>query len=429
MKRILLKFWLFFAFTAAVFNSCEVDCNELYDEEHGNEQFNGLPVIKINTIDSVEVTSKDDWINMQSFVLTDPYNADNNINRGNLSKEDRIRGRGNSTWWHPKKPYRLKFRESISFFGLPAAENWVLLAEFLDPTFLTTATAFHLGRNIFELPFTCSYQLVKLYFNGRYDGVYCFTEHRQADPQGIGAPGRPKIDTENGWFVEIDVYWDKSPKFITDNYHLPIMIKSPDAESYATYDDNPVYDFVKNDWNNLCSLMASQFFPENGYRDLIDMNTFVDYIMINEIVYNGELGWPKSTFAYKNTDRKICMAPLWDFDWAFGYTGEGHHYFTNSTNWSGKHVFFNRFFDDPVFVTKYKERWNEKYPKIADVSNFIIEMSTKIETAVNEDTKRWKNNDGYSSDYPTDYCEEISKMATWWNNRVAWLNSEIKTFK
>lgn len=388
-------------------------------------EINGIPIIKINTRNNEEVLNKDTWVNIQSFVLIDPDDSENNITRVDLPQDDRIRGRGNTTWSYPKKPYRLRFRENVSIFGLPAAENWVLLAEYQDPTFLLNATTFYLGRNVFELPFTCSYQQVHLYFNERYEGIYGFTEHRQADPLGVGAPGRPKIDAENGWFVELDSYWDESPKFKTTNYDLPIMIKSPEAENDAENDDNPFYDFVKNDWNELCNLMAAPSFPENGYRDLIDMNTFVDFLMINEIVKNKELGWPKSTFAYKNTEGKICMGPLWDFDWAFGYTGEGHNYFTNPTIWSGKHPFFHRFFEDPVFVAMYKERWQEKYPEIANVSNYINEMGTKLETSVNADTERWKIDNGYLSDYPENYLDEITRMKTWWNNRVAWLNSAI----
>ncbi|MCL2028289.1 MAG: CotH kinase family protein, partial [Bacteroidales bacterium] len=187
-----------------------------------------LPVIKIHTENAAEITSKEVWTNMTSFILIDSHHSEHNISRTELPQKDRIRGRGNTTWGYPKKPYRLRFRENVSFFGLPAAENWVLLAEYLDPTFLTTATAFELGKNVFELPFTCTYHHVHVYLNDRYDGVYVLTEHRQADPLGVGAPGRVKIDSE-GWFIEIDSYWDEDPKFKTTNYDLPIMIKSPEA--------------------------------------------------------------------------------------------------------------------------------------------------------------------------------------------------------
>ena len=334
-------------------------------------QISGISVIKIDTRNSAAITSNVDWTNIASFVLNDPDNPENNISRTGLPQDDRIRGRGNSTWEYPKKPYRLRFRQNVSFFGLPAAENWVLLSEFLDPTFLTTAMAFELGRNVFDYqPFTCSYRHVHLYLNGSYEGIYVFTEHRQADPLGVGAPGRVKIDFSKGWFVEIDSYWDEEPKFKTGNYGLPIMIKSPEAPNNATNNNNPFYDYIKKDWNELCDSLASAFFPENGYRDLIDVNAFIDYLMINEIVRNEELEHPKSAFSYKDMDGKISMGPLWDFDWAYA-NGGTHIFFQTYTGYSKKYAFFNRFFQDPVFLALYKERWNEKYSKVSDVSNYI----------------------------------------------------------
>lgn len=396
-----------------------------YTVQFVSPQASGIPVIKIDTRNAAPILSKENWTNIESFTLSDPDNPEYDIVRTGLPQDDRIRGRGNSTWSYPKKPYRIRFRQDVSFFGLPARENWVLLAEYLDPTFLTTHIAFHLGRNIFELPYTCSYQQVQVFLNGSYNGVYGLTEHRQADPQGIGAPGRVKVDLLEGWFVELDSYWDEDPKFKTTNYELPIMIKSPEAPTDPTNSNNPFYNFVKNDWNELCNALVSGTFHENGYRKFINMNTFIDFLMINEIVHNSEIGWPKSTFAYKDKDEKISMGPLWDFDWA--YTNSGTHiFFKVPTGWAAKHSFFNRFFQDTVFLEKYKERWNEKYYEIANVSNFIAELGEKLEIAANEDTKRWNIDGGYQSNYPSNYLGEITRMKTWWNNRVNWINSNIQ---
>ena len=400
--------------------------NEIdYTVKFVSPQASGIPVIKIDTKDGAPILSKEDWTNIDFFALSDPDHPEYDILRTGLPQADRIRGRGNTSWNYPKKPYRMRFREDVSFFGLPARENWVLLAEYLDPTFLANAIAFELGRDIFELPFTCSYQHVQVYLNGSYDGVYGLTEHRQADPQNIGAPGRVKVDPLEGWFVEADTYWDEDPKFKTTSYDLPIMIKSPEAPTDPTNSDNPFYNFVKNDWNGLCKAMASNGFPENGYRNLINTNSFVDYIMANEIVYNSELGWPKSTFAYKDKGEAISMGPLWDFDWA--YTSYGTHiFFQAAIGWTNKHDFFNRFFADSAFLAMYKERWNEKYSEIADMANLIAAMGEKLEAAVVEDTKRWKIEGGYENNYPDDYLGEITRMKNWWNNRVAWLNTEIQ---
>ena len=386
-------------------------------------QASGLPVIKIETRNGAEIASKEVWTNIASFTLTDPGNSENDILRTGLPQDDRIRGRGNTTWDYSKKPYRIRFRENVSLFGNAAHENWVLLAEYQDPTFLMNVMAFELGRTIFEhQPYTNSYQHVHLYLNDRYDGVYVLTEHRQASPTGIGAPGRVDIDPVEGWFVEMDVLWDEDPKFRTTNYDLPIMIKSPD---FGTNSGDTRYDFVKNDWNELEELMASSDFPENGYRELIDMNTFIDFLMINETVRNHELGHPKSVFAYKDKGGKISMGPLWDFDWGFGYATFGHSYFTNYHMYVYKHDFFYRFFDDPLFLVKYKERWNEKYDQLVVFSQFTEELGERLRLSVAEDAERWAIFGGYWDDYDTDHARQIEKMTTWWNNRVSWLHTEL----
>jgi hypothetical protein len=377
-----------------------------------------LPVIEIFTMYGETVSSTETWNILSAFFLTDTANPQYNIARTDV-QFDRIRGRGNSTWDYPKKPYRLKFKRNVPFFGLPAAENWVLLAEYQDPTFLMNAVGFELSRNIFELPYTPSYQHVHLYLNATYQGLYALTEHRQADPLGVGTSGRVEIDFNSGWFVEIDARWDESPKFRTENYDLPIMIKDPESVS--------THNYIKNDLNKLLNLMASSDFPENGYRELIDLHSVVDFLMINEIVNNHELAHPKSIFCYKKDTRsKISFGPLWDFDWGFSMDYPSiHTYFVNPNGKTRVHTFFKRFFEDPIFVQMYKARWNEKYSQLQSIPNFIHEMGQKLEISVAKDTKRWNVSGGYQADYPTDYNVEINKMTTWFDQRISWLNTQI----
>jgi hypothetical protein len=263
------------------------------------------------------------------------------------------------------------------------------------------------------------------------------TEHRQADPKGPpGAPGRVGIEEDNGgWFIEMDEYWDEDPKFMTDNLDLPVMIKTPEYAPNPTESDNPFYDFIKNDMNQLCDSMVSQGFPENGYRDLIDMNTFVNYLMVNEIVMNYDLGhlnsangkrYPKSCFVYKSdTDGKISMGPLWDFDWSFAYTGIQHNYFSRFTGRLPLPLFFERLFDDPVFVVQYKERWIEKFDEIFAMTDFIETVGAKITPAAIEDAKRWCIPGGYRPEYDPDHTQQIELMKNWWENRVSWLHTEL----
>src|SRR5690606_8703944 len=59
----------------------------------------------------------------------------------NFEASTEIRGRGNSTWGQPKKPYRLRLTTKASILGSPEARNGVLLENSFDPSLLCYALA------------------------------------------------------------------------------------------------------------------------------------------------------------------------------------------------------------------------------------------------------------------------------------------------
>jgi len=388
-------------------------------------QASGIPVIKIDTENGAAITSKEDYTNVTSFVLTDLDNPGNNIL--SVNPRDQIRGRGNDSWFNPhalKKSYRVRFRDATSLFGLPAARNWVLHAGYRDQTLLYNATAFELGDRL-NIPFNHSFNFVELYLNDEYKGNYMVTEHNQ-----IGA-GRVDIDEIEGWMVEIDSNYDSDPKFRTTSYNLPVMINNNNATTGDPNDsNNPFYDFVKKDINGLCSALASANFPENGYRDLIDMSTFINFIMIQEIVDNLDFNIPNSVYMYKDKDGLISMGPLWDFDCGYGYAYGTYVHFRTPNRRQPLHPFFRRFFDDPVFQVKYKERWKEKYGDIVSVPDFMDEMADKLKKSAEENFKTWwfKTWAPWTNTRPSEpnnFLNSISLLKSWYNAQVSYLNSEI----
>jgi hypothetical protein len=375
----------------------------------------GLPLIKIDTYKRQPITSKERYIRAEIEII-DPNNTGNN-----LKGDAEIRGRGNSSWQATKKPYRLRFLKKTSLFGYEKAKSWVLLANDLDPTLILNTTAFELGRR-FGLPFTPHYTHVELILNGRYEGSYVLTEQVQA------GPGRVEINEDEGFLAELDDKYDEDPKFHTDILELPVMIKHPEdlAESSG-------YDFVKNALNELESALFAVPFPNTVYHDLIDMNTFIDFIMINEITRNTELLHPASIFMYRDgkEDTRIKMGPLWDFD--YGFNINDGFYFTDAddkmpynTEFSELpgYKFFSRFFEDPVFRTRYKERWNTKYPEIASMETFIDQMAVFLTKSQQADRKVWWWKEGNAGNAK----EETERMKDWWRRRIAYMNTEINSF-
>src|SRR5699024_8117705 len=57
-----------------------------------------------------------------------------------------LRGRGNSTWGMPKKPYKIYLEEKAPLFGLAPYKKWILLNEYLDGSMLYNAIPFKTGE-------------------------------------------------------------------------------------------------------------------------------------------------------------------------------------------------------------------------------------------------------------------------------------------
>jgi hypothetical protein len=366
----------------------------------------GLPIVKIDTVNRQTITSKEDYLTA-TITITDPDNDDNN-----LSTTTEIRGRGNSSWRnYGKKPYRLKFFEKQKLFGLKKAKSWVLLANAADDTMLQNILAFEMGTR-FNLLYTNHYIPVELILNGEYRGSYLLTEQVQV------GEGRVDIDEDSGYLVELDNYYDEEPKFKTVPVPFPVMIKSPETIPNG-FGDN----FVKTSINGLVGKLFADSYPENGYRDLINMDTFVNYIMIQEFLRNSDFWSLNSVYMYKHgtPDAKISAGPLWDMSNTLGNPYERRPAHKEGHRGLGE-VFFGKFFDDPEFVKAYKEKWNEHYDIIVNqMPVFIDEMAEKLSESRKMDYLLWNGTEPEDSYY----TNIIANLKIWWNVRVDFMNGAI----
>ena len=413
-----------------------------------------LPVIRINMPGTPPApVIHRVWTEGVTFQLTDPNNDAHDMFSNN--SRDAIRGRGNSTWWagvrYGKKPYRFRFRENTSLMGLPAHRNWVLLANWYDATLgMRTGFAFELGARL-GVPYTPSYHFVNLYMNGRYDGLYLLTEHRQVCPLEVGAPGRPQVFYGNeGWMVEFDFRWhdeDEDPKFRTRSFNLPLVIKGSDFREGHNYTNQDDINFVVRQWNELTDLMAlnNPTFPDNGYRDLIDMDAIINYFLVQVITNNVDFfvahpadgrREPGSVFWHRRDgDSRIAAGPLWDFDLSFGYFISG----TLNTNTSGwwannpaiallgpeqrpypTYGFFARFLDDPVFRVRWKENWNNNRDEIFSMVDWIDETAAHIRPHAIRNYTRWRVGQDHGSNVNFDWW--VAQMRNYTVTRLAFLD-------
>jgi hypothetical protein len=103
-------------------------------------------------------------------------------------------------------------------------------------------------------------------------------------------------------------------------------------------------------------LYAKNFDPDTGYAKYVDIPSFVDWYVINEIVKNVDGNMKTSCYLNITPNGKLKMGPLWDFDISIGNVNYDEcedpiGFYIATAAW------FVQLLKDPVFVAQVKERF------------------------------------------------------------------------
>lgn len=252
-----------------------------------------------------------------------------------------LRYRGNTSFTHSdKKPYSFRTlskpyeqgydKKKVSLLGMGSDNNWALLAPYSDKSMIRDLLAFEVARPWME--YTPQGRLCELFLDGTYYGVFILTElvtqgkHRLNLPD----PGEEDDELTGGYIVEVGNNGSDSITHIS-KYHpirgdgletyydreIEFLYKFPDAEDLT--------DAQREYINGAIDLMEDVFASKNykdpveGYRKYIDVQSFMDYQLVNEFAHNVD-GYRLSTKLYKrrdSEDMRFKMA-IWDMNLAFG---------------------------------------------------------------------------------------------------------------
>ncbi len=385
--------------------------------------FTGLPIISIYTDDRGAVTSKEVW---KSATLT--------IN-GNGVFDDlaetvvNIRGRGNTTWGWPKKPYALKFEKKTSVLGMPKHKRWVLLANAMDRTMIRNRMAFRVAQQT-SLAWTPRNEYAEVFLNGKHIGCYLVAEQIKVDENRVNITEMTPSDNEGealtgGYLFELDFHFDNEKQWRTSR-NTPFAIKSPDEDELT----NEQFAWAKDYINSVEDLLYSEDYlsPEQGYANYIDQKSFVDYWIVFEVCLNHELGNPGSVYMHKDRGGKLVAGPIWDFDWGtFSYnvstSAKGRLYLTGV-------LWYGRLFRDPAMKTLAKERWAEIYPQLLTLLDFIDYEEEYLTLSAQRNFSLWNPQDtgSVNGDESLTFEEAVARMRAIYAERLTDLNSAFATW-
>ncbi len=266
-----------------------------------------LPVFSINTANNAPINSKEEYVDCLVTVNNaGEYNFEN--------KEAQIRGRGNSTWGYPKKPYKLKFSSKTKLFGNAKAKTWTLIANYIDDSMMRNYLAYNVAQEFDDLNYTTSTKYVDVYINGEYNGVYLVCEQVEVNDNRV-AISEDYTDVNTGYLIEMDA-WASSEGVEGIDYFVcegkNFTIKSPEVEP----DKMGEYIAYIKEYLTQCF----QALDSNDYdlvTQYIDVNSFADSYLLNELFKNRDVDY-SSFYMYKDKDAKLCSGPVWDYDQSAG---------------------------------------------------------------------------------------------------------------
>lgn len=317
--------------------------------------YSDLPVVYINTKDGAPIKSKETWLTETEIYVT---NAGDHTT---LYTEASIRGRGNTTWGHPKKPYAIKLDKKADVLGMPKHKRWVLLSNYLDRSSLRNSVSFEIAKRSPGLDWTPRGYHVDLVLNGVFQGTYFLCEQIKGDENRVNITEMESsdIDAESitgGYLIEVDKNFDEVNKFKSPfmveptpytNFPMPYMIKEPDEETLVPEQFNWIYSHIDT--------VERALFDENStterYLQYIDLDSFIDYWFVYELTGSGEPTHPKSVYMWKDRGEKIHAGPVWDFDY-YTYKMTYKQMLINTTA-----VWNSRIINDPANFKRIKERW------------------------------------------------------------------------
>ena len=367
----------------------------------------GLPVVVINTPGGAEIPPKtEDWLADATLTI---YNTDATIGYAGTTG---IRGRGNSTWKYPKKPYALKLDSKAEILGMPKHKRWVLLANWLDRTLLRNHVSFRIAMQT-DLAWTPRGEFVEVVLNGRHIGNYYLCEHIKVDKNRVDIHELEETDVDGGFMMEIDTYYDEPFKFKSAKRQFPYMFKDPDEVNDAQFA------FMRDFIDNLeGALYDKSRFAAREYADYLDVDSFVDWWITYELTGNTETKHPKSTYVYKDKGGKLKAGPVWDFDWKT--------YRLNNEEWVTKtHLYYDVLFTDPVFVAAVKERWNLYETKLRAIPQFIEAEAQRIRNSEEVNHQMWPVTQNTNEDINLSFSEAVARMKMSYEAKLEFMDKEI----
>ena len=336
-----------------------------------------LPKIYIKTNDGSTPRDKENWV-----PGTIRISGGTNFN-DLIETPMHIRLRGNLTITYEKKPYAIKMASRTGLLGMPSHKRWCLLANYGDPTLLRNRMAFYISRST-GIRYTTRSESADLYFNDEFMGNYLLTEQIKVDAHRLDIP-------ENGsYLLELDGYGHKTsdPEYDPDNkfafessQSMPVNIKFPE-------DTNKIAE-IKQYFNDTENALIEN--TTSSIERYVDVDSFLNFWLVYEVMNNMEVNSPKSFYCYKPVGDRLYAGPVWDFDYFVLASGNSMNpvHLWAMAKWGNTFRPMHYLLKNPDINKRARSKIMQMYPFLGTIRSWIDKEAAYIHDAAKQDEAKW----------------------------------------
>jgi hypothetical protein len=352
-----------------------------------------------------------------------------------------IETRGSSSQTLPKKPYGLTTLQednltnnNVEILGMPKENDWILNSLAFDPSLIRNYLSYDLARSLGNYAARGKY--CEVVINGDYKGLYIFMEKLKIDSERINVVKMTNTDNAfpeltGGYVAKADKTTGGDPvswRMESYSYSTDYIYENPSPRNITTNQAN----YIKNQFSSLQKAATAQNATvSNGYPSIIDVPSFIDFMLINEIASNSD-AYQISTYFHKDRGGKLRAGPVWDFDltygndlfhWGFDRSHTNVWQFDNGDNTGSK--FWKDLYNNAQFKCYLTKRWKELTATNGPLNYFTIgdkidQLTDIVAEAAVRENKRWGTIPNQSS--------EIDKMKEWLQARFNWINTKLNSY-
>ena len=354
-----------------------------------------------------------------------------------------IERRGSTSQQFQKKPYGLTTLQddnvsnnNVSLLGMPKENDWILNSLAYDETGMRDVIAYGLSERIGQYAPRRVYCEVMV--NGDYKGLYVLMEKIKVDKHRVNIEKMDETcnaypEVTGGYIVKADKtngdpvawtmqeygngWWPSSTNFI---HHYPKPEDITNAQH--NYIHGVFLDLESKAHSHDISILR-------GFPSIIDIPSFVDFMMIAEFSSNVDV-YSLSTFFHKDRNGKLRAGPVWDYNLAFGYDAFGNRsrydvwQFNNSDNNGPR--FWKDLFDTDLFRCYMAKRWHELTDEGQPLSHLevvatIDSLDNLLTEGIERDNQRWHK--------MTNHASYVNQMKEWLQQRINWLTQNIGPYE